>query len=390
MMGQKRVVKLGVDVFFERDLSELRGKRIGLLTNQTGTNANLISTIRLFYEHPELHLTALFAPEHGLLTNAKEGEKFTDAIHRSTGIPVFSLYGQSKKPTDAMMEQVDIVVFDIQDIGARYYTYIYTMAYMMEACARTGKKMIVLDRPNPIGGEVIEGNLVHPDFASFVGRYPIPNRHGMTVGELALYFNEEFHIECELEVVGMEGWKRGSFQTENGLPWVPPSPNTTSLDMMLLYPGMCLVEGLNLSEGRGTTQPFEIIGAPFIDGEKLQDNVNALGLEAVRARALAFTPTYQKYNGQLCEGIQLHIIDRPTFKPVESVVQVLAVIAKMYAEKIEFLEYGSLKHPMFDLLAGNDALRNGLSKDDVQPYLKQCSRDTEEFMEMRERYLRYR
>ncbi len=388
-MGLNRV-KLGVDVFFDRDLSDLRGKRLGLLTNQTGANAGLVSTIRLFHEHPELQLTALFAPEHGLLTNVKEGEKFTDAVHRSTGIPIYSLYGQTKKPTDAMMEQVDVVIFDIQDIGARYYTYIYTMAYMMEACARTGKRMIVLDRANPIGGESVEGNLVDPDYSSFVGLYPIPNRHGMTVGELAAYFNEEFHIRCELEVVGMEGWKRSSFQTENGLPWIPPSPNTTSLDMMLLYPGTCLVEGTNLSEGRGTTQPFEIIGAPFIDGEKLQDNVNALGLEGVRARALAFTPTYSNYHGQLCEGIQLHITNRRTFKPVESVAHILAVIASMYADKLEFLEYGNLRHPMFDLLAGNDVLRNGLLSGDINLYNEQCVRDTEKFMDTRERYLRYR
>jgi len=389
MMEQKQV-KLGVDVFFERDLSELRGKRIGLLTNQTGVNARLVSTIRLFHEHPELQLAALFAPEHGLLTSAKEGEKFTDSIHRSTGIPIFSLYGQTKKPTDVMMEKVDIIVFDIQDIGARYYTYIYTMVYMMEACARTGKRMIVLDRPNPIGGESVEGNFIDPDYTSFVGLYPIPNRHGMTAGELAVYFNEEFHIGCELEVVGIEGWLRHLFQTENGLPWIPPSPNTTSLDMMLLYPGSCLVEGTNLSEGRGTTQPFEVIGAPFIDGEKLQDKVNALDLEGIRARALAFTPTYQKYNGQLCEGIQLHITNRKKFKPVESVVKVLAVLASMYADKLEFLEYGKLRHPMIDLLAGNDALRQGLLDGDIQPYLQQCSRDTEKFMKVRERYLLYR
>lgn len=389
MMKQKRV-KLGIDVLLERDLSGLRGKRIGLLTNQTGANAELTSAIRLFHEHPDLQLAALFAPEHGLLTNVKEGEKFTDTVHRSTGIPVYSLYGKTKKPTDAMMEQVDIIVFDIQDIGARYYTYIYTMAYMMEACARTGKRMIVLDRPNPIGGVEVEGNLIDVEFTSFVGLYPIPNRHGMTVGELAVYFNEECQIGCELEVVGMEGWRRDSFYTENGLPWIPPSPNTTSLDMMLLYPGTCLVEGTNLSEGRGTTQPFELIGAPFIDGEKLQDSVNALGMEGVRARALSFTPTYQKYSGQLCEGIQLHITDRQTFKPVASITRVLAVIAAMYAEQIEFLEYDNLRHPMFDLLAGNDVLRNGLLKGDIHSYIQQCNQDRENFMETRERYLRYR
>jgi uncharacterized protein YbbC (DUF1343 family) len=389
-MIRQNQVRLGVEMFFERDLSEMRGKRIGLLTNQTGANSRLVSTIRLFHEHPELKLSALFAPEHGLLTNAKEGEKFTDAVHRSTGIPVFSLYGQKKKPTDAMMEHVDIVVFDIQDIGARYYTYIYSMAYMMEACARTEKRMIILDRPNPIGGEMVEGNLVDTDYSSFIGLYPIPNRHGMTVGELATFFNEEFDIGCELEVVQMEGWKRHSFQTENGLPWIPPSPNTTSLDMMLLYPGTCMVEGLNLSEGRGTTQPFEIIGAPFIDGEKLQDSINALGLEGFRARAIAFTPTYQKYSGQLCEGIQLHITNRWKLRPVSSVAQVLSVITSMYDDKIEFLKYDNLRHPMFDLLTGNDALRYGLLNGDIHPYIEQCSRDTEKFMETREQYLRYR
>lgn len=389
-MMKTEQVKLGVDMFFMQDLSKLRGKRIGLLTNQTGTNGELVSSIRLFHEHPDLHLVALFAPEHGVLTNAKEGEKFANSVHRSTGIPIYSLYGNTKRPTDAMMENVDVVVFDVQDIGARYYTYIYTMAYMMQACARTRKRMIILDRPNPIGGEVVEGNLIDQDFTSFVGLYPIPNRHGMTVGELATYFNEEFHINCQLDVVGMQGWKRSLLHIETGLPWVPPSPNTTSTDMMLLYPGSCLVEGTNLSEGRGTTQPFEIIGAPFIDGEALQDKVNTLGIPTIRARSLAFTPSYQKYAGELCEGIQLHITDSKLLQPLRTCIAVLAVIAEMYPAELKFLEYGNLKHPMFDLLAGNNTLRLGLLKGNTDDYLQRCRLDTDSFMETREKYLRYR
>ncbi|MCG3088121.1 exo-beta-N-acetylmuramidase NamZ domain-containing protein [Sporosarcina cyprini] len=383
-------VKLGIDVFLETQVEEVRGKRIGLLTNQTGVSASLDSTIRLFHEHPDIHLTALFAPEHGLLTNKKEGEKFGDSRHPKAGVPVFSLYGETKRPTDEMMEKVDVVVMDIQDIGARYYTYIYTMAYMMEACARKGKRMIVLDRPNPIGGTAVVGNRIAPDFTSFVGLYPIPNRHGMTIGELASYFNEAFAIKCPLTVVEMQGWKRDNLLPDLNLPWVPPSPNVTSLDMMLLYPGTCLLEGLNLSEGRGTTQPFEILGAPFIDGERLQDAVNELGLKHVKARSTVFTPTYQKYAGEMCQGIQLHVLDRRKIEPVRTMVQVLDVLFKLYPYDISFLEYGSLKHPMFDLLAGSSTLRNGLRIGDPVGYIEECVEGTKEFVADRERYLRYR
>ncbi|MHC8517695.1 exo-beta-N-acetylmuramidase NamZ family protein [Sporosarcina sp. ITBMC105] len=389
-MMRSQQVQLGVDVFFEQDLSSLKGKRIGLLTNQTGVNAELVSTIRLVHDHPDLHLVALFAPEHGLLTNAREGEKFTDAVHCSTGLPVFSLYGKTKKPTDAMMDAVDIVIFDMQDIGARYYTYMYTMAYMMQACARKGKRMIVLDRPNPIGGEAVEGNFIEEGFTSFVGLYPIPNRHGMTIGELATYFNEVFGIHCQLDVIHMKGWKRNLYFHETGLPWVPPSPNTTTVQMMLLYPGTCLLEGTNLSEGRGTTQPFEVIGAPFIDGEKLQDRVNSLGIETIRARATAFTPTYQKYAGEHCEGIQLHVTEPRRIQPLHTFVTVLAEIIDMYPKQVDFLTYGSLKHPMFDLLAGNAELRHGLLRGSLGDYQAKCQSDTAVFMDKREKYLCYR
>ncbi|MBB4823482.1 uncharacterized protein YbbC (DUF1343 family) [Sporosarcina luteola] len=383
-------VKLGIDVFLETYANEVRGERIGLLTNQTGVNGSLDSTIRLFFNHSDIDLAALFAPEHGLFTNMKEGEKFGNSRHSASGVPVFSLYGETKRPTDEMMDIIDTVVLDIQDIGARYYTYIYTMAYMMEACARKGKRMIVLDRPNPIGGIDVEGNIVASGYSSFVGLYPIPNRHGMTIGELATYFNEVFAIDCELTVVEMQGWTRSSLLPDTDLPWVPPSPNVTSIDMMLLYPGTCLLEGLNISEGRGTTQPFEILGAPFIDGERLQDAVNELGLKHVKARSTVFTPTYQKYAGEMCQGIQLHVLDRRKIEPVKTMVKVLDVLFKMYPDDITFLEYGSLKHPMFDLLAGSVTLRNGLRNGEPCEYVEECITGTKQFVADRERYLRYR
>jgi len=381
------LVNLGIDVF-QSNTAMLAGKRVGLLTNQTGADSNLRSTIRIFHEDPTINLTALFAPEHGIKTVAREGEKFSDSIHAETGIPVFSLYGNTKKPMKSMLENIDSVVFDLQDIGARYYTYIYSMLYMMEACAENGKEMIVLDRPNPIGGMVIEGNLVERDFLSFVGLYPLPSRHGMTVGELALLFNER--IGCRLEVVKMEGWERSMLLSDTGLPWISPSPNTTTIEMMLLYPGTCLVEGTNLSEGRGTTQPFEIFGAPFLNGNRLQDEVNALQLPGIHAREVTFKPTYSKFRDEVCEGIQLHVIDREMIQPVTSFVRVLQTVFRLYGDQIEFLEYESLKHPMFDLLAGNNLLRKSLISGHVEDYLEDCRMGSDHFRNARKPYLLYR
>lgn len=380
-------VSLGIDVFME-DPSFVAGKRVGLVTNQTGANSKLISTIRLFHREPRINLCALFAPEHGIKTVAREGEKFSDSVHPETKIPVFSLYGNTKKPTKEMLDTVDIVIFDLQDIGSRYYTYIYSMLYMMEACAEYQKEMIILDRPNPIGGIEVEGNLVEQDYTSFVGLYPLPSRHGMTVGELALLFNEQ--IGCQLKVVKMEGWTRDMFFPQTGLPWIPPSPNTTSLDMMLLYPGTCLLEGTNLSEGRGTVQPFEIFGAPFIDGSLLQDEVNALKLSGIYARETAFKPTYSKYKDEICEGIQLHITERLAVKPVEAFVHILQTVFRLYGNQITFLEYEKLKHPMFDLLAGNSNLRKSLIGCQVKDYFEDCRNGSVQFINGRTPYLLYR
>ena len=267
-------VKLGLDIFLENNYEQFKGKRVGLITNMTGVNEGLIPSIDLFHEHPGINLVALYGPEHGIRGDAKEGEKVESSVDPYTGVPVYSLYGTSKKPSKEMLDPVDVIVFDLQDIGARYYTFIYTMAYVMEACAEHGKQFVVLDRPNPITGTAMEGNLVEEDVRSFVGLYPIPNRHGMTVGELALLFKYEFGINCELTIVPMDGWRRHMYYDETGLFWVPPSPNTTGIDMSVLYPGTCLVEGTNLSEGRGTTKPFEYVGAPYIDGYRLAKRFN--------------------------------------------------------------------------------------------------------------------
>lgn len=380
-------VKLGIDVLME-NTSLVRGKKVGLLTNQTGANSKLQSTIRLFHRDCSIELCALFAPEHGIKTVVREGEAFADSIHEETGLPVFSLYGNTKKPTKEMLDFVDSVIFDLQDIGARYYTYIYSMLYMMEACAEYGKEMIVLDRPNPIGGNEVEGNLVDPDYRSFVGMAPLPSRHGMTVGELALLFNEQ--IGCQLQIVKMEGWERSMLHPDTGLPWIPPSPNTTIMDMMILYPGTCLLEGTNLSEGRGTVQPFELFGAPFIDGGLLQDEVNALQLPGLHARETSFKPTYSKFLDEVCGGIQLHITDRFAVKPVESFVHILQTVFRLYGDRITFMEYEKLKHPMFDLLAGNSLLRESLMGGNVNVYLEDCRSGSARFMTGRTPYLLYR
>lgn len=385
------MVKLGCDVFFERIPDFVKGKRCALLTNQTGVNAQFESTIERMFQHPDLELKLLLAPEHGIQTNKREGERFVDMIHPATGLPVISLYGESKKPSPEVLEEIECLVVDIQDIGARYYTYIYTMAYCMQTAKELGIKVIVLDRPNPIGGENVEGNLVESDFSSFIGLYLLPNRHGLTIGELALYFNEACGIDCSLLVIPMEGWERHMLWPDTGLPWVPPSPNTTQLDMMLLYPGSCLLEGTNISEGRGTTQPFEVFGAPFMNGQELQKAINVLELPGLRARAVVFTPTTSKWEGVQCEGVQLHILDRQAVRPVSAMVKILELVHTLYPSQIDYPTFPKLRHPMFDLLAGTDRLRVAYSSEplDTNFLIKEWNEQLQPFIQMKRKYHLY-
>ncbi|MER2071701.1 DUF1343 domain-containing protein [Psychrobacillus sp. BL-248-WT-3] len=364
-------MKLGVEVFLEDGYKAFIGNRIGLVTNMTGVNQKLTPTIELFVDHPGINLTALYGPEHGIRGDAKEGEGVQSSIDPYTNLPVYSLYGDSRKPTKEMLESVDVIVFDLQDIGSRYFTYIYTMAYVMEACGEQGKQFVVLDRPNPISGDRIEGNLVEEDVRSFVGLLPIPNRHGMTVGELAQLFKYKFGYNCDLTVVPMEGWLRSMYFDDTPVLWVPPSPNTTNIDMNVLYPGTCLIEGTNLSEGRGTTRPFEWIGAPYVDGQRLAKVFNEKKIEGVIARPISFKPTYQKHMNVICSGIQLHIVDRRILNAWETGLLLIETIAEMYPNDFSFIENGQKKY-FFDLLAGSKSIREHIWNGTTTEYIENC------------------
>lgn len=382
-------MELGLDVFLKKEFAQFKGKRIGLVTNMTGVNKGLIPSIDLFHEHPDIQLTALYAPEHGIRGDSKEGEKVKSTIDPYTRLPVYSLYGDSRKPSKEMLESVDVVIFDLQDIGSRYYTFIYTMAYVMEACEEHDKHFVVLDRPNPISGKRMEGNLVEKEVRSFVGLLPIPNRHGMTVGELALLFKYEFEYKCELTIIQMQGWKRKMYFDDTSLFWVPPSPNTTNIDMNILYPGTCLIEGTNLSEGRGTTRPFELIGAPFIDGYRLAKEFNNKDIPGVLARPTSFIPTYQKHKDEICGGVQLHVVDRNILNSLKTGILLIETIVKMYPNDFQFKENENNKY-FFDLLAGTKELRAKILNSSLIEFFEQSDVQLEHFKKLKEPYLLYK
>ncbi|WP_036697709.1 exo-beta-N-acetylmuramidase NamZ family protein [Paenibacillus taiwanensis] len=377
-------LKLGVEVFLQQYAELYRGKRIGLVTNLTGVNYRLIPTIDLFHKHEHLHLTALYGPEHGIRGDAKEGEAVSSSIDNVTGLPVYSLYGETRKPTPEMLRDIEVIFFDLQDIGSRYYTYIYTMAYVMEACGELGIPFVVLDRPNPINGTIREGNLVAEACRSFVGLYPIPVRHGLTIGELAQLFVHQFGVRCELTVIPMQGWYRHMHFDETGLLWVPPSPNASGLDMALLYPGTCLMEGTNLSEGRGTAKPFEMVGAPFIDGYNLARVLNERRMPGVIARPVSFVPTYQKYNGERCEGVQLHVTDRKVLRAFVVGLQLLETVAAMYPQSFCYKE---MEH--FHQLAGDRELKKQIQQGTAVTYAERYESDLDAFSKDSNAYLLY-
>lgn len=336
----------------------IENKAIGLITNSTGINENVETNISLFCNNPGINLKAIFSPEHGLWGAAQDAISISSSQHENTSIPIHSLYGKTRKPTQEMLEDIDILVFDIQDVGARFYTYISTMMIAMEACAEHDASFLVLDRPNPIKGDVIAGNILEPEYRSFVGYIPIPVRHGMTAGELALLYNDQFHIGVQIDVAEMSGWHRGMWFDETGLQWVMPSPNMPTLDTAIVYPGTCLFEGTNLSEGRGTTRPFELIGAPWINAQHLADELNQLSLAGARFRPVYFIPTFAKYEDQNCGGVQVHVIDRNEFAPIKVALSMIDTLRRIYPQ--EFQWRGG-ERPFFDLLMGTDKVRKQLS-----------------------------
>jgi len=413
--GKLVEVKLGVEVFLKKHLDLVKGKRVGLITNPTGMDGNLVSTVDLFYKNPDINLVALYGPEHGVRGNSQAGEYVPFYIDKrynipEFNIPVFSLYGQSlrpekgmfknidkymrsfdtkkvgKIPEGSMVKSVDVLLFDIQDVGTRIYTYVATMAYCMQASTKSGIDFIVLDRPNPINGRDLEGPLLeYPEYSSFVGLYPIPVRHAMTVGELAALFNDKFlEKKANLTVIPMEGWKREMWYDDTSLPWITPSPNMPALSTATVYPGQVFLEGTNISEGRGTTKPFEFFGAPWIDGYELTEKLNKLHLPGVIFREAWFTPTFSKYKGELCGGAQIHILDRSKYKPFESSLFIIKTIMDAYPNFFKF--HGEY----FDKIMGTSKIREALKKGiHVKEIIQSFDKELYSFSESRKPYLLY-
>ncbi len=363
---KKAKIKNGIDRLDEI-LPEISGARIGLITNPTGVDRNGVSTIDLLNERGLL--CCLFAPEHGIRANAQAGEHISSSRDEKTGVPIYSLYGGSVHIPKEVLQNIDAVAFDIQDVGARFYTYTSTLAYAMEDCSESGKKMIVFDRINPIGGVAPQGALLDKRFSSFVGRYETATRHNLTVGEYASFINETQNISCDLTVVRTEGWERDMLFCDTDLAWIPPSPNIKNANTCFYYIGTCLAEGTNLSEGRGTETPFELIGAPWLNAERVAEIMNSQKLAGVRFSAERFVPTFSKYAGEKCNGIRLEMTDPREFLPFETALRLFELIRRTHSE-FEFLPPHNENSPYFiDLLLGsNDWRRNDF---DIECFLKE-------------------
>ena len=395
------VVRSGLDRLLAEEIHQLVGRRVGLICNASSITSDLRHAADVLAAREDVGLVQLFGPEHGIRGDAQDmiavGGSPVDPI---TGLPLHSLYGQREEslwPPEDLVADLDVLVFDIQDVGARYYTYVYTMAHAMEVAGRVDVPVIVCDRPNPIGGHLVEGNIVQDGYRSFVGRYKLPNRHGMTAGELARYFQGEEGIQCETVVIEMEGWHRSMYFEDTGLPWVLPSPNMPTVDTAVVYPGGCFFEGTLLYEGRGQTRPFEVGGAPYIDGQVWADEttreLTEAGYSGFHLRPLIFRPTFHKHVGQSCGGVQIHVTDREAFRPVMVSVALLKTAWRCWPEAVRWrtLTYEFVADPIaIDLLGGSEALRREVEQDvPLQDIQKRWDEERAEFDERRARYLLY-
>ncbi|HEX8284285.1 MAG TPA: DUF1343 domain-containing protein [Pyrinomonadaceae bacterium] len=367
---------------------------MGLVCNQASVDHGLNHAADILRAAEGVNLTALFGPQHGirgdLQDNMVETPHTTDT---ETGLPVYSLYSETREPTEEMLRDVDVLVCDLQDIGCRIYTFVYTIANCMRVARRMGKRVVVCDRPNPIGGVAVEGNVLEEGFESFVGQYPLPTRHGMTVGELARMFNEHWGIGCELEVVPLEGWSREVWFEETDIPWVLPSPNIPTPDSATVFPGTVHLEGTQMSEGRGTTRPFELVGAPYVEAAELARSLEALNLPGVKFRPTNFQPTFQKHAGVTCGGVQIHVLDREEFKPVLTGVAIIKACFDRYGDefrwKVPPYEYVFDKNP-FDVISGTDSLRKAFERGDSLQEIENSWRGKlEVFLEDRAKFLLY-
>lgn len=375
---------LGIDRI-DNYLFLFEGKKVGLLTNPTGINKEFKSSIDVLKE--KTNLTTLYGPEHGVRANAQAGCKVDSYIDEKSGCQVYSLYGKSKRPTKEMLDNIDIMCVDVLDVGSRYYTFIWTLAYIMEECKKYNKKVVVFDRPNPVNCEDVEGNLLDINYRSFVGYYPIVQRHGMTIGEIAYMFNNEY-INCDLEIIKMEGYERWFSYEDTGLLWVSPSPNYPTINTGYVYNCTCIFEGTNIEEGRGTTLPFQNIGAPFINPYELSDKLNSMNLDGVYFRPLYFTPTFSKYANTTCGGVEVHILDRKKFKAVKTGFTMLYVIRNLYPNNFKISKpYKEGMKTLFEYLVGCDYLFE--NKYPLEKQYELIEKDTEEFKKIREKYLLY-
>jgi uncharacterized protein YbbC (DUF1343 family) len=379
-------VRPGVEVFLSDVPAALRGKRVGLITNQSAIDRARTPVIDLIAAHKDLKLTALLAPEHGIRGTVAAGEKIEDETDPKTGVRIYSLYkAEDRGPSAEMLKDVDVLVYDLQEVGGRTWTYVSTMILSMQAAAKKQIPFVVLDRPNPIGGEIVEGALLDPKFKSFVGMYPIPARHGMTVGELATMFNKQHGIGAELIVARVENWRRSQWRDETGLPWTNPSPNLRSLDALKSYPGSVYFEGTNLTEGRGTDRPFEQIGAPWLNAPEIARVMNEKRLPGVRFEAItmAVEPTAAKFKGLTIPGIRFAITDHRAYRPVRTSLMLIDEIRRQHPREFAW-------GPSIDRLTGSDKVRLAIDAGQLGPLLEEWDREAARFLESRKPFLLYR
>lgn len=364
--------------------SLLKGKRVGLMTNQTGIDRRFRSGIDLL--HSRYNLTALFAVEHGIRGDVQAGAAYETQPDPVTDVPVYAVYGKTHRLTQDMLDAFDVFCFDMQDVGARFYTYLYALSFAMEECARAGKPVVVFDRVNPLGGESVEGTVLDTRFASYVGMYPLPTRYGLTLGEYALWVKDHLQLNLDLTIVPLAGWNRGDYLDDLDIPWVAPSPNCATFHATLAYIGTCVFEGTNVSEGRGTTLPFEYIGAPWIDARTLEKRMEKHSLPGLHFRAAYFTPTFSKYVGQPCAGVQVHITDRRGANAVEGALTLLDEIRALYPDRLEYLS-NTPDSFFIDKLLGTDAYR--LGRLDAHALMEAFAPARQAFLEQRRPFLLY-
>ena len=385
-------VRPGVELFVEHPPSIVQGKRVGLITNQSGIDRQRRSTIDLLRAIPNLRLVALYSPEHGIRGVAEA--RVASSVDEKTGLPIHSLYGDTDKPTPQMLEGIDVLVYDIQDLGVRQYTYESTLALAMQAAAEKGIPIIVLDRPNPVTGTILEGNILEPAYESFVGIYPVLSRHGMTLGELARMYNAEQRIGADLTVVPVEGWRRDMWWDETGLPWVNPSPNIRRLEAAIHYPGTVFFEAINVSEGRGTDLPFEQIGAPWLKNSEVVAAMNAMNLPGIRFEAVEFptAATARKYPGQLLKGVRFILTDRASYRPLATSLRMIELIRRLHPDQFQWAGPNTREPNMLTIErhGGSARLRQAIEGGTLTELLREWERDQATFRAKRAPYLIYR